>query len=142
MTTFEPTPFLRRVLLADAILAGGAGLFIALLASALEPWLLLPSTLLLAAGLGFIVFAVLVAMVARSRTPLRAAVWAIIVVNAVCALECVGVLVTGMVSPSPLGIAFILALMLVMAVFAILEYVGLRQSSRTTDLRAPVPHRS
>lgn len=142
MTTFEPSRFLRRVLLADAVLAGAAGVLMAALAAPLEPWLMLPATLVLAAGLGFVAFAIFAAMVARSRTPSRAAVWAVILINAVCAVECVALLVTGMVTPSALGVAFVLALTLVMAAFAVLEYAGLRQSPRTTDVRMPIANRS
>ena len=142
MTTFEPSRFLRRVLLADAVLAGGAGVLMAALAAPLQPWLMLPATLVLAAGLGFVAFAIFAALVARSRTPSRAAVWAVILINALGAIECIALLATGMVTPSPLGVAFVLALMLVMAVFAVLEYAGLRQSPRTTDVRMPIAHRS
>jgi len=142
MTTFEPSRFLRRVLLADAVLAGGAGLLMAALAAPLEPWLMLPATLLLAAGLGFVAFAIFAALVARSHIPSRAAVWAVILINAIGAIECAALLMTGMVTPSALGVALVLALVLVMAVFAVLEYAGLRQSPRTTEVRMPIADRS
>jgi hypothetical protein len=142
MTTFEPSRFLRRVLLADAVLAGGAGVLMAALAAPLQPWLMLPATLVLAAGLGFVAFAIFAALVARSRTLSRAAVWAVILINALGAIECIALLATDMVTPSLLGVAFVLALALVMAVFAVLEYAGLRQSPRTTDVRMPVANRS
>nr|MBF0683576.1 hypothetical protein [Pseudomonas sp.] len=142
MTTFEPSRFLRRVLLVDAVLAGGAGVLMAALAAQLQPWLMLPATPMLAAGLGFIAFAVFAAMVARNRTPSRTAVWAVILINAVGAIECAALLMTNMVTPSALGVAFVLALMLVMAVFALLEYAGLRQSPRAADARIPVADRS
>lgn len=130
MNTFEPTRFLRRVLLADAVLAGAAGVLMALLASLLAPLLQLPASLLLSAGIGFVAFAVLAGLVARSRRPARMAVWAVILINIVGTVEAVGLLLGNWVSPSLLGVLFVLALALVMGVFVVLEYVGLRQSAR------------
>ncbi len=142
MNTFQASPFLRRVLLADAVLAGGAGLLMALLATPLEPWLSIPASLLQAAGIGFVAFAILAAVVARSQRPARIAVWAVILVNVVGVVECVGLLLGNWISPSLLGILFVLALALVMAVFAALEYAGLKQSPHQAGIGNAAASRS
>jgi hypothetical protein len=57
----------------------------------------------------------------------RAAVWTIIVANALWALASVLVLLSGWVVPNALGVAFVLAQAGVVALLGQLQYIGLRQ---------------
>lgn len=136
MLISQSSSFLRRVLLADALLAGAAGILMALLAGTLAPLLALPAAPLQAAGIGFVLFAVFVAMVGRARQPARGAVRVIIGLNVVGAAECLFLLLTGWVAPSALGVAFILVLALVMAGFAALEYAGLKRAAQAVHAAA------
>jgi hypothetical protein len=122
------TPFLRRVLLADAAVSAAMGLAMLIGAHALEPWLGVPAWLLRAAGIAFLPFAALVGLAATRPTLPRSAVLAVIALNLLWALECALVLTTGWLDPTPFGIAFIVAQAVTVVVLAEREWVGLRRA--------------
>ena len=119
--------FLRNVLLADALVSGATGLLMTLAAGLLEPILRVPPALLRGAGLALLPYAAVVAWLARREALPRGAVWAVVACNAVWAVDCVALLVTGWIDPTLLGVAFILMQALVVAAFAELQVVGLRR---------------
>ncbi|MDQ3806299.1 MAG: hypothetical protein M3416_21030 [Acidobacteriota bacterium] len=128
MTTSNTSPFLRRVLLADAATSGASGLLMTLGSGPLGDLLGVPPPLLRYAGLSLLPFAALVAYLAtRERLP-RPAVWAVIALNALWAADSILLLVGGWVGPTALGYAFIVAQALVVAAFAEAQYIGLRKS--------------
>lgn len=127
MFTNTPSPFLRRVLLADAIISGATGLLLFLGAGLLSGLLQLPAELLRPAGLFLIPYGALVAFIATRNAMARLAVWLIIVVNALWAVDSIVLLLTGWVAPNTLGYAFIVFQALVVAAFAELQFTGLRQ---------------
>jgi hypothetical protein len=121
--------FLRKVLLADAAVSGATGLLLVLGAGILAALLEVPEDFMRYTGLSLIPFAGLVAYLAtRAHLP-RPAVRAVIVCNALWAVDSVLILVAGWIVPSALGYAFILAQAAVVAVFAELQYFGLRRSA-------------
>jgi hypothetical protein len=120
-------PFLRRVLIADAAASAAMGAAMLLGGTYLEGLLGLPRALLAYAGLGLLPFAALVAYLATRETLPRAAVWAVIAVNAIWVIDSLVILVTGWVAPSSLGYAFVIAQAAAVAAFAELEYLGLRK---------------
>lgn len=122
--------FLRRVLLADAAASGGCGLLMLFGATQVSAFTALPTTLLTAAGAICLAFAVFVAVVARRPALSRAAVWFVVGVNVLYVLECVGLLLSGWISPNAFGTAFILMQAVVVGVLAELQIVGLRRSAR------------
>jgi hypothetical protein len=130
-STFAPlartSTFLRQVLLADAVVSGATGALMALGAGVLEPLLGVPATLLRGAGLALVPYAAFVAMLARRDAEPRGVVWAAIASNALWAVDCVALLLTGWIQPSALGLAFVLLQAVVVAVFAELQVVGLRR---------------
>jgi len=128
MTTSKTSPFLRRVLLADAATSGASGLLMTLAAGPLADWLGVPAALLRYAGLSLLPFAALVAYLATREAPPRGAVWAVIVLNALWAADSILLLAGGWVGPTALGYAFIIAQALVVAAFAEAQYVGLRRA--------------
>lgn len=128
MTTSNTSPFLRRVLLADAATSGASGLLMTLGAGFLEDLLGVPAALLRYAGLSLLPFAALVAYLATRQSPPRAAVWAVIVLNALWAVDSILLLAGGWVGPTALGYTFVVAQALVVAGFAEAQYVGLRRS--------------
>lgn len=127
--TFQASPFLRRVLVADALASAATGLLMALGASRLEDLLGLPASLLLYAGLILLPYAAAVGMIAARQIVPRAAIWAVIVCNALWAIDSVALLASGWVQPTGLGYGFVLAQALVVALFAELQYLGIRRSA-------------
>ena len=127
--TFHPSPFLRRVLVADALASGATGLLLALGADKLEGLLGLPAVLLLCAGLILLPSAAVLGMIAARPSVPRAALWAVIVCNALWAIDSIALLASGWVAPTGLGYGFVLAQALVVALFAELQYLGMRRSA-------------
>lgn len=130
MHTFTPTLFLRRALLLDAVATAATGLLLALGAGLLEKLLAIPAPLSLYAGLGLLPFAALVAWLGTRPTLSRAAVWAVIACNLVWVLDSFALLLSSAITPNVWGEVFIAVQALAVAVFAELEYFGLRRSVR------------
>jgi hypothetical protein len=123
---------LRRVLLADAVISGATGLLMAGGATLLGPLLALPEPLLRYAGLALLPFAAFVAVVATRPRIARGAVWAVIAINVLWALDSVLLLLTGWVAPSALGYGFVLFQALVVAGFAEWQWLSLRRRALQT----------
>lgn len=127
-TPLPVSSFLRRVLQADAVLSFATGALMALAATPLSPLLGLPVPLLSWAGIICIGFALVVGwMSTRAELP-RAAVLTVVVLNALWVVESALLLVSGWVSPTMLGIAFVLFQAAVVAVLAELQFVGQRRA--------------
>ena len=120
--------FVRRLLLTDAVVSGATGALMAVAATLLEPWLGLPAPLLRFAGIALLPFAAVVAWLGLQNAPARAGVQAIIATNFVWVAGSVLLLVAGGVSPTGLGIAFVLFQAAVVFVLGELQLVGLRKS--------------
>jgi hypothetical protein len=131
MVANSSSPFLRRVLLADAVISGATGLLLFLGSGLLAAYLQLPETLLRPAGLFLMPYSLFVAHIATRPDPPRQALWAIIVANWLWAVNSILLLVSGWVTPSALGTAFVIFQAAVVAGFAELQYIGLRQQVRT-----------
>ena len=128
MNSIRASSFLRRVLLVDAVASGAMGLGLIAFTELFARVLQLPAQLLNEAGLVLLPFAAFVGYVASREMPARFAVWAIIGLNAIWVVDSVVLLFTGWVAPNALGYAFVLAQAGFVAVFADLEYVGLKKS--------------
>lgn len=72
--------------------------------------------------------AILVFLVTRERLS-RTGVWAIIGVNALWVADSILLLLTGWVAPTGFGVAFIVMQAVAVALFAELQYMGLRRST-------------
>ncbi len=130
-TLTQPALSLRNVLVLDAVASGATGL-LAILASGFLAWLLeLPAGLLLGAGLVLVPYVLFVIYTASRPAIPRAAVWTIIVANALWAVASVLLLLSGWVAPNALGVAFVLVQAGVVALLGQLQYVGLRQHLAT-----------
>ena len=118
---------LRRILLIDAVTCLVTGLALALFATPLSSLLGLLQPLLFYAGLALLpTAALMVGGAARAAVPVWGA-WLIIAGNALWVLASVAVLF--LLSPQPLGYAFVIAQAVAVAVLAELEYVGLRRAT-------------
>ncbi|MBM0107450.1 hypothetical protein JM946_22140 [Steroidobacter sp. S1-65] len=136
MSSIQTSTFLRRVLVLDAVSCAGMGLLLLTCSGWLAELLSLPAGLLSEAALVLLPFAMLLAFLStRARLP-RFAVWAVIVVNAIWAIDSIVLLFTGWVQPNLLGYLFVAGQGAFVAVIAELEYVGLRKSPTVTPVSA------
>lgn len=124
----QPSPFLRRVLWADAAVSGAVGAVMALGAGTLQRLLGLPAPLLAIAGIALFPYAAyLVWLATRAAVP-RAAVWVPIVLNVVWAADGLLLLFAAGIAPTGLGEAFIALQIVTVLAFAELEFIGLRRA--------------
>ena len=122
------SPFLRRVLMLDAIASGATGLLLAFGAGLLAPITGIDPAIAGPAGWFLIPYAALVAWLASRPTQAAPLVWTVVAVNILWVVESVGVLALGYLSPNALGIAFVIAQAVVVGVFAELQIVGLKKA--------------
>lgn len=127
--TFTINPFLRQVLFVDAAVSGAAGLLMAAGATFLSPLLGLPVGLLFWAGVALVPFVGLLIVVARRKQASRLMLIDIIAINALWVAASFGLLVSGAVSPTILGYAFVIAQALAVALLAELQFVGFRRTT-------------
>lgn len=117
--------FLRRVLLADAVVSGAAGLVMIVAAALLAPLVNLPEGLLQIAGAILVPWFVALMWLARLNTIPRTGVMAVIAVNAAWVLGSVAVLFT--FAPSLFGDGFVMAQAVAVGLFAELQIVALKR---------------
>ena len=129
MQSLTTSTFLRRVLLADAATCIAAGLLMTLGTPRLEELFGLPAELSRYAGLSLFPFAAFLVFLATRRNLSPPVVWAVILLNALWTADSFLLLLTGWVSPTEAGYAFIIAQALGVMIFAGLEYVGLKKSA-------------
>lgn len=127
MNTIPVNPFLRLVLLGDAIASGATGLLMFAGAAPLAGLLELPEVVLRGAGLVLLPYAVAVAIIGLRRTAPRFALWAIIAINALWVVESFALLASGWIAPNSLGTAFVVFQAIVVAGFAAAQAIGLRR---------------
>jgi hypothetical protein len=120
--------FLRLVLFADAATCFATGLLMSFGSTLLAQFLGMQPELLHYAGISLLPFtAFLVYMTSRERLS-SAAVWTVIVLNALWTIDSFLIVATGWVTPNELGYVFVGAQALGVAMFAGLEYVALKKS--------------
>jgi hypothetical protein len=125
----QPSSFLRRALLADAVFSGVSALVLTFGAGMLASLLSLPEALLRETGLFLIAYAAFVGWLGTRQTVLKLLVLIVIAGNAAWTLASIALLFSGAVSPNLLGEILVVAQAIATGVFAELQYVGLRRSS-------------
>ncbi|CAD5106646.1 hypothetical protein [Zestomonas carbonaria] len=128
MTTVQPSLLLRRVLLADGLISGATGLLMLFATDWLSAFLELPRGLLLGAGASLLPFALGLFWLARCETLPRLAVWVVIGINALWVIDSIWLLVAGGLAPNLFGYAFVIAQAVAVALFAELQWFGLKRS--------------
>jgi hypothetical protein len=123
------TKFLRNALHLDALFSTAGALLMAAGAPFLAPLLGLPAGLLVGAGLILVPWVILLVVVARREQVARMLLIDIIAINALWVAASFGLLVSGVVEPNALGIAFVVVQAVAVAFFAELQFVGLRRST-------------
>jgi hypothetical protein len=98
-------------------------------ASFLSPLLNLPAPLLFWAGIVLVPFVALLLITARRRSVRRMVLIDIIAINALWVAASFGLLASGLVAPNALGIAFICVQAIAVALFAELQFIGMRRAT-------------
>ena len=119
--------FLRAVLFIDAVASGLTAALLIAGADMLRDWLGLPVVLMREAGLILALYVALVAVVATRPSVSTRAVWAIIVANGLWALASFAILATGLITPTSLGIVFVVGQATAVLALGALQYVALRR---------------
>jgi len=130
--TVTMTPFLRNIFAADAAVSGAAAILMVVGAPYLSPLLGLPSGLLFWAGIVLVPFVALLISILRRQSVPRLILIDIIGINALWVVASFGLLFSGLVTPNVLGIAFVAAQALTVALLAELQFVGMRRAANAT----------
>jgi hypothetical protein len=128
MATVPMSRYLRLALVADAVASGATAALLVAGAGPLERLLGLPVGLMREAGLVLIPYVLLVAFVASRPTAAVTAVNAIIALNAAWTAASVLLFAGGWVSPTLLGVAFVLGQAVAVGAFGLIQYLCLRQA--------------
>ncbi|WP_163269920.1 hypothetical protein [Chelativorans alearense] len=129
--TLAISPFLRKAFLADAFVSGAAAILMIAGAGLLGPFLDLPAALLFWAGLALIPFVGLLFVLARREAAPRLLMLDIVLVNALWVVASFSIMAIGLVTPNTLGVLFITAQALAVALFAALQFTALRSAPVT-----------
>ena len=124
----NPSLFLRRAILGDAIFSGVSAVLLTVGAGGLASWLNLPEALLRETGLFLIAYAALVGWLGTRLQMPKALVQIVVVGNVVWTLASIALLFSSAISPNLLGEVFVVAQAIATGVFAELQYIGLRRS--------------
>jgi hypothetical protein len=124
----NPSLFLRRALLADAIFSGASAVLLTSGAGELAPLTHLPETLLRETGLFLILYAALVGWLGTRQAMPKALVAIVIAGNVAWTLASIVLLFSGAVTPNLLGEVLIAAQAIAVGALAELQYIGLRRS--------------
>lgn len=130
MSAVPMSVFLRRVLWADALVSGAAGALMLFGAALLAPWLNLPFFLLVPAGAALVLYAGVLVWLARKPALPRGAVWSLVAINLLWAVDCLWVSLGGVFAPTALGHAFIGVQIAAVLGFAGLQCLALREGVR------------
>ena len=129
MQTNRSTSLLKFALVADAVASGATGLLMAAGAGVLSGFLVLPEPLMRYAGLFLLPYAAMVAWAGLRPEIPRGLAGLIGAANIVWSTGSVALIALGVIGPNLLGGLFVTAQAAVVALFAILQIVGLRQSA-------------
>ncbi len=142
MHTVTPSVLLTRALLADAAVSACAGVLQLTNTERLVAALELPRLLLIGTGEFMLVYAAALVWMATRARLWSAVVKFIVLGNLAWAGASLGLLFTGVLSPSPLGVAIVLAQAGAVVLLAGLEWAGLRASapSAAPGVAPATPH--
>jgi len=124
----NPSLFLRRAIVGDAVITGAMAVLLTAASGVLGPMLNLPESLLRETGIFLIVYAALVGFLGSRELMPKLAVCLVIGANALWTVDSIALLFTGWVQPNMLGQTFIVAQAVAVAVIAELQFIGLKRS--------------
>lgn len=126
----QPAQFLRRVILADLLVSGAAGALQLVAAEPLARLTAIDAGFLRVAGWVLMAWVAFLAWTLSRRAIAAPLAWTLIGVNAAWVAASVLVWLEGAIAPNALGLSYVLAQAAVVAVFAELQYFGLRRQQR------------
>lgn len=126
------TPSMKTVLVLDAAASGAMAVLAIGAASLLAPLLGLPQPLLFWAGVAMVPWVALLVVLARRDTAPRLVLLDVVALNALWVAASLALLVSGLVAPTALGTAFVVAQALAVAAFAALQFSALRRATGAT----------
>lgn len=126
MSIFSSPRFLPRVMAADAISCAATGAVQLGLTDALARQTGLPAALLTGTGVFLLAYAALAAWMARRPVPPRRLIGLVVAGNLDWAAGGVALLASGLVAQTALGVAWVLAQVVVVIALADLQWMGLR----------------
>ncbi len=126
------TPFLRKVLIADAAISSAAGVAMIGGADLTHALLGLPSALIFWSGVSLIPFIATLAMVIRANAAPAALIVTIIALNFVWVAASLFVAFGPVFAPTLIGQLFVCAQAATVFLFAELQVMGLRRTERAT----------
>ena len=129
--TLPISSYLKRALTIEALMTGATALLLVFAAGVLARLLAVPEPLLRYAGIALVPFVVFVAIIARRPAVPLATVLAVIGLNVAWVAASVWLLLGARIQPNALGYAFIIAQAVAVALFAEVQYVGLRRATST-----------
>jgi hypothetical protein len=128
MMTIQSSPLLRQALVADATTSAAFGLMMLIGAGSLSGIFGLPEMLLRIAGLVLLPYAAFIGWLGLREQIQKPIAWAVVLGNALWVVDSLLLLVSGWVSPTSAGYAFVIAQALVVLMYAEFQIVGLRRS--------------
>lgn len=129
MKSVSPSPLLKLGITVDAVASAATAVLQLAALRWLAEWLQLPRALLLESGIFMLGYAALLGWMALgARVPVMLT-RLVVVGNAAWALACVGIVVVGAVSPSPLGVFYLGAQAVAVTAFALMQAMGLKASA-------------
>jgi hypothetical protein len=129
MMTIHSSPLLRQALVADATTSAAFGLLMLIGAGPLSGVLGLPEMLLRIAGVVLLPYAGFIGWLGVRDTIQKPVAWAVVLGNALWVADSALLLLSGWVSPTSAGYAFVIAQALVVLMYAEFQFVGLRRST-------------
>ncbi len=128
MSESSSSRLLRKALVLDAVASGAMALLLVLAAPALSGMFGLSAGLLRGIGIVLLPWVALLAWTTTRLRPSRGLVLAIVGANVAWVAASAWLPLSGLVSPTTLGISFVVGQALAVAVFADLQWMGLRQN--------------
>lgn len=124
----DHTRLLRLALQLDAVASGALGVLLLIAGPALDDLLRIPMAVLVPVGLLLVAYAALLWLIGSRRHLPRSASWAVVAGNLLWVATSVVVVAAGWWSPSAAGTALVLVQAAAVALFAGLQFLGLRAS--------------
>ncbi len=123
---------LRRVLWADALSGSGSAALHLVLTGSLSSLLGLPGALLIGSGIALLAYVALAGSLALQTVPSRALLGALVLGNFAWVIGCLALLFGGLVSPTPLGQAYLVVQAVAVLVLAELQWMAMRRTRGAT----------
>lgn len=129
--TVPITPFLRKVLVADALFGVAPALLFTFASGFVSELTAIPQSLLFWAGIVLIGYTALLVIVMQKESASRLVMIDVAAINFAWAAISVGLLAGGFITPNALGVAFDILQALVVAGFGAAYLVGMNQAKPT-----------